>query len=75
MIEPTPEQRRCCYEIECFTGVYGRPPSQRELARILGCSQQMVCKRLHYMAKKGLVSGSGRTLTTHCPVADLPGNR
>ena len=75
MNAPTLEQRRCCYEIECFVGVYGRPPSQRELARLLGCGLGRVQKRLHYMAKKGLVSGVGRTLTPHCPVADLPGNR
>lgn len=75
MTEPTPQQRRCCYEISAFTGVYGRPPTQRELGRILGCTYRAVAKRLHYMTKKGLVSGSGRTLSTHCPVADLPGNR
>lgn len=75
MIEPTPEQRRCCYEIACFAGVYGRPPSTRELARLLGCRQSSVVKRLRYMAKKGLVTGSGRTLTPHYPVADLPCNR
>ena len=75
MIDPTPTQRRCCYEIECFRGVHGRPPTQRELAVMLGISQQGVCKHLHYMAKKGLIAGRGRTLTTHCPVADRPGNR
>jgi len=75
MIEPTPEQRRCCYEITCFTGVHGRPPSRRELARLLGCSVNAVATRLHYMGKKGLVSGTGRHLISHCPVADQPGNR
>lgn len=72
---PTPEQRRCAYEIDCFRGVYGRAPSLRELGRILGCTHVSVIKRLHYMAKKGLVSGSGRSLVAHCPVADQPGNR
>lgn len=81
MTEPTPEQRRTCYEIECFRGVYGRGPSEYELARLLGCSRSAVQKRLHYMAKKGLVTGgcSGRgrraQLDTHCPLADMPGNR
>lgn len=55
MIDPTPKQVRALYEVECFTAVYGRPPTYRELGRLLGVSHVTAYTRLHYAAKKGLV--------------------
>jgi DNA-binding MarR family transcriptional regulator len=58
---PTPKQVQALYHVECFTGVYGRAPTFRELARLLGVRIQAAADRLHYAEKKGLVRG--RVLT------------
>lgn len=42
------------YEVECFTAVYGRPPTYRELAAILRVRVATAGKHAHYAAKKGL---------------------
>lgn len=61
MNRPTTKQVQALYHVECFTGVYGRPPTFGELAALLGITRQAAHKALHYAEKKGLVQG--RTLT------------
>jgi DNA-binding transcriptional MocR family regulator len=57
MNRPTAKQVQALYHVECFTAVYGRPPSDRELAALLGVCLSTAQKRMHYAAKKGLVRG------------------
>jgi DNA-binding MarR family transcriptional regulator len=61
MNRPTPKQVQALYHLECFTGVYGRVPTFRELAALLGVRLSAAQRRLFYAEKKGLVQG--RTLT------------
>lgn len=66
MIAPTHKQVHALYHVECFTAVYGRPPSYRELGRLLGVSHVTAYTRMHYAAKKGLhvnlqLTDAGRT--------------
>lgn len=42
------------YEVECFTATHGRPPTYRELARMIGGDVGNAWRRAHYAAKKGL---------------------
>lgn len=66
MTNPTQKQIAALYHVECFTGVHGRPPSFRELARLLGVQVWAAQSRVLYATKKGLLvhdAVNGLTLT------------
>jgi DNA-binding MarR family transcriptional regulator len=69
MNRPTPKQVQALYHLECFTGVYGRPPYDRELAALLGVRLSAAQRRLFYAEKKGLVRGRELTDAGRAAVA------
>lgn len=73
MIAPTPKQVRALYEVECFTGVHGRAPTYRELARMLGVDHKVAWRHMWYAAKKGLVVDMTLTAAGRTAVAPLLG--
>ena len=46
MHKPTPRQVQALYHVECFTAVYGREPSYRELAALLGLTHPRTAWRV-----------------------------
>jgi hypothetical protein len=54
VIDPTPRQVRALYHTQCFTEVHGRPPSYRELGRLIGLDPKNTWRHMHYAQKKGL---------------------
>ncbi len=73
MILPTPKQVLALYHVECFTTVYGRPPSYSELGRLLGVQRMVAYRRMHYAAKKGLHVDRALTDEGRAAVAPLLG--
>lgn len=74
MTKPTSKQITALYHVECFTAVYGRAPSFRELARLIGVPNPgTVYRRMMYAEKKGLVRGLTLTALGRAAVAPLLG--
>lgn len=56
MRAPTAKQIQLLVHVDSFTATYGRPPTYRQLARVLGVELKTAAKRAHYAAKKDLLA-------------------
>lgn len=66
------EQGRTLTIVACLTVLYGRSPTLRQIASVLGCSRPAAHYRLHYLEKKGYWSAARWALTEAAVSATRP---